>query len=364
MDRHRGSLVASEPRRRSDAGAPTGGASARDPAASGDNGNGKDGGRSDGSGMWKEDRGAVGRVGVGRRASEQPHRPSLFTKKPRDELPPSGDSDTAGPTMLGGSVSVEGEQGGEGRDGYTCRGAGGAVLSRDLGNRVRLARDHCRVGDLGSTGIEGGRESGSIGGGGDYCGGGDPLAATRGDGCGVGGRAPPRMRTIHSSEEECKTPCRDGGGAAISRPRLLEAGNNTGVSGGPACEDGARGGSGAAESTQTLRVARNPERWGFRTVVPAAGRERDARSGGGGIDGAVVGDISQDAQDLLTITAPELSPSAAPSSRNQPMFKGFQSLSRRENGGDNSGSGMSTWSTNSPSPVLMNERDVGVADGD
>lgn len=360
IDRRRGGSTSSEPSQRPDARASVSGASTLDAVAPSGN---------HGGATWKEDRGAGARLNLGRRASEIPRRltdsPSLIVKKPQAERTLSGDSATAAPTP-GQGMDTAGEQGRvqDGADGW---GVDGALLSRDPGGRVRLERDRCRVGDLESVETEGDGErgSGSVGDG-DSCGSGELVAASRGDGCGGGdvGRPPPRMRTIVSGEHEYTA---SGRGVALSGTRLVGA-CNPGVSGVRACGDGTRGGSTAgAESTCKLREAPNPERWGFRTVVPEGGRERDTRREvGGGVDRAVVDSVPQRSPELaqLTIqTSPELSPSAAPSSRKQQMFKGFRSsLSRRESSDKNDGSGMSTWSTNSPSPVLGNERDVGVAD--
>lgn len=77
----------------------------------------------------------------------------------------------------------------------------------------------------------------------------------------------------------------------------------------------------------------------------------DAVVGDVGVVGASAGD------------SPEVSPSAAPANRKQPLFSSsYRSslLLGREDG--KSGSGMSTWSTNSPSPVLTNDGVGGIAD--
>lgn len=360
IERRRGGSTSSEPSQRPEARASMSGASALDVVASSGKGSGNGG-----SGTWKEDRGPGARLNLGRRASEIPRRltdsPSLVVKKPQTERALSGDSAMAAPRQ-GMDTAGRQERVQDGDDGW---GVERALLSRDPGRRVRLERDRCRVGDLESAETEGvgERGSGSVGDG-DSCGSGELVAASRGDGGGDVGRPPPRMRTIVSGEHECTAP---GRGVALSGTRLVGA-CNPGVSGVRACGDGTRGGSTAgAESTHKLREAPKPERWSFRTVITEGGRERDTRRDvGGGVDRAVVDIVPQRSPELaqLTIqTSPELSPSAAPSSRQQQMFKGFgSSLSRRESSDKNNGSGMSTWSTNSPSPVLGNERDVGVAD--
>lgn len=94
-------------------------------------------------------------------------------------------------------------------------------------------------------------------------------------------------------------------------------------------------------------INHDPPRWAFRTV--------SHESKGESVEGVSCnGNRGKDSQ---TGSSPDVSPSAAPHSRRQQMLKSRSSkYGSRHN--EEGGSGMSNWSTNSPSPVLNSANEV------
>lgn len=122
------------------------------------------------------------------------------------------------------------------------------------------------------------------------------------------------------------------GGSSLSRPRgdvIINPGRDVGVD----LEDS---------------ISHDAPRWSFRTVS----HESKVES----VEGVSCnGDRGKNVSP--TGSSPDVSPSAAPQSRRQQMLKSRSSMygSRHDEEG---GSGMSTWSTNSPSPVLNIDNEV------
>lgn len=104
---------------------------------------------------------------------------------------------------------------------------------------------------------------------------------------------------------------------------------------------------------------------GYGVTGVGADQARDSHGTGGGFPsgdrGAMLSEVgASEDQDNKTFDPilegdwPEISPSPAPANRKTPLLNGdYKSPLRRDAG--TGGSGMSTWSTNSPSPVLTNE---------